>query len=402
MTDEVAALVLENNRLQTLALSIAELGGAEALPAQVRAIEILEESGRLNRSVEGLDSNEGLMRRAYDHRGLTRPELAVLLSTAKLALQAAIEGSALPDDPALEPDLMGDFPKRMQERHADAIRNHRLRREIIATRLANRFVNRLGMLAPFALSEEEGASWAQAAAGFAAAERLFDMRRVWREIEQLDVAEPVRLRLFDQTAEALQFHIADLVRSTSPTMTTGEITVLLEPGLAKLDASVDQLLRSEARGQAEAMSAQLLEQGVPEAVARRIVRLFEMNGAVGIAALGQRRKMDELALTRAYTRLGEALGLDWAQSAAGRFAASDQWERLLTASLARDFEQLRLGFLDRRGNDDPEAAVERWLQSQAARIAQFRKLVERARTSSATTISMLAQIAAQARVLLAR
>ena len=402
MTEDVAALVLENNRLQTLALSIAELGGAAALPAQVRAIEILEESGRLNRSVEGLDSNEGLLRRAYDHRGLTRPELAVLLSTSKLALQDAIEASPLPDDPSLEPDLMGDFPKRMQERHADAIRSHRLRREIIATRIANRFVNRLGVLAPFALGEEEGASWAQAAAGFAAAERLFDMRRLWREIEQLEVAEDVRLRLFDQVGRALQFHIADIVRSTNPNSTPGDITALLEPGLAKLDAAVDQLLRSEARAQAEAITKQLLDQGVPQAVTRRVVRLFEMNGAVGIAALGQRRKMDELAVTRAYTRLGEALGLDWAQSASGRHAASDQWERLLTASLARDFEQLRLGFLDRRGNSDPEAAVERWLASQAARIAQFRQLVNRARASPATTVAMLAQIAAQARVLLAR
>jgi glutamate dehydrogenase len=39
------ALVLEDNRLQTLALSIAERGGPTAVPALVRAIELLEESG---------------------------------------------------------------------------------------------------------------------------------------------------------------------------------------------------------------------------------------------------------------------------------------------------------------------------------------------------------------------
>jgi glutamate dehydrogenase len=402
MTDDVAQLVLENNRLQTLALSIAELGGPGAVPAQVRAIEILEESGRLNRAVEGLDSNEALLRRVGDHRGLTRPELSVLLSTSKLALQDAIETSPLADDPALEIDLMNDFPKRMQKHHGDAIRKHRLRREIISTRLANRFVNRLGILAPFALAEEEGASWAQAAAGFAAAERLFNATQLWREIDQLEVAEDVRLRLFHQVGNALQFHIGDIIRSVDPDLTSGEITDLLAPGLAKLEASVDQLLRTETRAQADAMTERLRSQGVLENVASHIVHLFKMNGAIGIAALGRKHQLDEIALTHSYTRLGEALGLDWAQSAISRIVPVDQWERLLTASLARDFEQLRLGFLDRRADADPEASVEQWLKAQDARIAQFRGLVDRARTAAAPSLSMLAQIAAQTRVLLAR
>ncbi|HKR25527.1 MAG TPA: NAD-glutamate dehydrogenase domain-containing protein, partial [Allosphingosinicella sp.] len=101
MTDDIAELVLEDNRLQTLALSIAERGGARALPRLIRVIEILEESGRLNRAVEGLEGNEELLRRAQASLGLTRPELAVLLSTSKMRLQAAIEGSKFTDDPTL-------------------------------------------------------------------------------------------------------------------------------------------------------------------------------------------------------------------------------------------------------------------------------------------------------------
>ena len=73
----------------------------------------------------------------------------------------------------------------------------------------------------------------------------------------------------------------------------------------------------------------------------------------GIAALAARKKIDELALTRAYTRLGEALGIDWAQQQVARFVPADQWERLLTAGLARDFEQLRIDFLARIRGKDP-------------------------------------------------
>ena len=402
MTEEIAALVLEDNRLQTLALSIAEKGGATALPQLVRVIEILEESGKLNRAVEGLDSNEDLLRRAQQNLGLTRPELAVLLSTAKMRLQAAIEAARFTDDPTLEGELLAAFPPEMQRRHKRAILAHRLKKEIIATKVANRFVNRLGIIAPFALTEEEGASFGQAAAAFLAAERLFDMDSLWAELDAADVPEEVRLALFAQAATGLQMHIADMLRVTSPNMTPGELVETLRPGLRKLNAMVDDLLRPEARAEAGSLRAELDAMGAPKPIAGRIVRLVELNGAVGLAMLGRKLGIDEVQLTRAYTKLGEALGLDWAQNAANHFQARDQWERLLTAGLARDFEQLRLEFLERRKSADPKAAVDQWVADQGPRIEQFRRTVERARTATVTTAPMLAQIATQARVLLGR
>ena len=401
MTDDVADLVLEDNRLQTLALSIAERGGARDLPQLVRVIELLEESGRLNRSVEGLESNEELLRRAQDNRGLTRPELAILLSTAKMRLQTAIEMAAFTDDETLTPELCNAFPKQMQERHGDAILQHRLRKEIIATKIANRFVNRLGIVAPFALTEEEGAAFGQAAAAFVAAERLFDMQRLWSDIDSADVAEQVRLALFERASSGLQLHIADLLRCTSSDMRPGEMVDRLRPGLDKLNNACDELLRTEAKAEAGSLRAQMEALNAPGDISARIVRLFELNGAIGLALLGKKIGVDEVILTKAYTKLGEALGLDWAQNAANHFQARDQWERLLTAGLARDFEQLRLEFLERR-KGDPKEIVDQWVAAQGPRIDQFRRTVDRARTASVTTAPMLAQIATQARVLLAR
>jgi glutamate dehydrogenase len=402
MTDDVAAIVLEDNRLQTLALSIAERGGAQALPPLVRAIEILEEGGRLNRQVEGLESNEELLRRAQENRGLTRPELAVLLSTTKLALQAALEAGKITEDETLTPDLCNAFPKVMQERHGEAIVQHRLRGPIIATKIANRFVNRLGITAVFSLTEEEGASFGQAAACFVAAERLFDMASLWQALDTEAMSEEVRLELFDQASRGLQLHIADMLRVTSAATKIDEMVATLQPGLDQLTASLSDLLREEARGQGEMQRARLRELGAPDGIANRIVQLFELNGGIGISALAQKLGVDPIPLTRAYTKLGEALGLDWAQAAANRFEARDQWERLLTAGLARDFEQLRLEFLERRKAADPKGAVDQWVQRQGARIDQFRRTVDRARTAPVTTAPMLAQIATQARVLLAR
>ena len=71
---------------------------------------------------------------------------------------------------------------------------------------------------------------------------------------------------------------------------------------------------------------------------RRVLGLLTV---FGLAALSSKRSQDVLALTRAYTRIGEVLGIDWAQQQISAFTPSDQWERLLVAGLARDFEQLR-------------------------------------------------------------
>jgi glutamate dehydrogenase len=402
MTDEVAAIVLEDNRLQTLALSIAERAGAAGLPPLIRAIEILEESGRLNRAVEGLQSNEELMRRAQEDRGLTRPELAVLLSTSKMALQAALEAGKITEDPTLTPELLAAFPRTMQEKEREAILEHRLRREIIATKIANRFVNRLGITTIFSLSEEEGASFGQAAAAFVAAERLFGMDEFWRQLDTADLPEHLRLELYEQTARALQLHIADILRNSSSAMKLAEMVETLAPGLERLNGAVGGLLRREVAAEAVARRQRLAELGAPDAIAGHIVRLFELNGAVGIAALGRRLDTDVIALTNAYTRLGEVLGLDWAQGAANRYQARDQWERLLTAGLAREFEQLRLDFLYRKRSAEPTEAVEAWVTAQGPRIEQFRGVIDRARHAPVTTAPMLAQIATQARVLLGR
>jgi glutamate dehydrogenase len=400
MTDDVAALVLENNRLQTLSLSLAERGGAAALPAQVRVIEIMESSGRIDRAAESLETSDELLRRAQDRRGLTRPELAIILSHGKRAFQDAIETTEIAADPALTPLLHDSFPRAMQKRFATAIDAHRLRREIIATRMANRLVNRLGIVAPFELAEEEGASLAQVVSVYFAADMIFDLEETMGMIEAAKLTEDGRLALFDIAATTARLHLADLLRATDPAATPGQIAERLKPGIKRLDQATKKPLRSEARTQASALRALVEGHGAETALANRIVRLAELDGAVGIADLCKTRGFDEIDATVAYVRLGEAIGLDWAKSASIRCTTSDPWEKLLLAGLTRDFEQFRFDLLGRLEGKDPLGAVEQWLEAEASRIAQFRALVDRARTAAASSAAMLAQIGGHARVLL--
>lgn len=401
MTDDVSKLVLEDNRLQALGLSIAERGGTQALPSYVRLIEIFESTGKLDRKVEGLAGSEELLRRGQEDRGLTRPELAVLLSTSKLALQDAIEHSDLAEDPTMNAELLRAFPGEMQDKFPKAIEEHQLRKEIIATKVANRMINRLGLIYPFELAEEEGSSLADIAAVFVAAERLFDMDKIWTALDTAKVDEATRLALFSQSAAALGSQMADILR-IMPGAQPGQIVADLKAGVDRINAKVDQLLGEVGKRNAEQMAARLADAGADSKLIEPVVRLFKIDGIVGLADLADRLGIDEGKATVAFTVLGAALGLDWAQTAAARMSPSDPWARLLVNGLARDFQHMRLEFLARAKGGDVHEHVQKWLDRNKDRVSQFRLLIDRARLAPSPDGVMLAQIAGQARGLLAR
>ena len=401
MADDVAHLVLEDNRLQTLALSIAERGGGAALPLLTRMIETFETQGRLDRMVEGLAANDELIRRAQNGQGLTRPELAVLLATAKLTLQDAIEHVDTRDDAVLDSELAAAFPAAMRKGHAPAIATHQLRDQIIATKLANRIVNRMGLIHPFELAEEEGVSLGQVGLAFAAIEVLHSAAAVWKSIETAPIGEDARLMLFEQFAIELRVQMADLLRNGWAGAKPSAVIAALAPGLKRLSGELDKLLLAETRIHTEGFAKRLADAGVSKTLAAPLVMLAKLDGTIGVASVARRIAVDELALARGFTQVGAELGLDWAQGAAMRLTPSDPWERLLAAGLARDFQTMRLDFLARIGGAAPEAAAQAWLSVHKTQVARFRDLTKRAQAATAPSTAMLAQIAGQARQLLA-
>lgn len=407
MTDEVGAMVLEDNRLQALALSIAETGGAKATAAQIRLIETLEEKGDLDRRTEGLADSAALARRASDGVGMTRPELAVLLSSTKLLLQDAIEHSDLPDDPGMERLLLDYFPAPMRKTFKPEILGHALRREIIATVLANKVINCLGLVNPFELAEEESVELAEVAGAFFAAVELFDIDDLWEQLENADLPEAARLMLFERTASAVRGQMADLLRRHASTSQPSGIVAELSLGIHELSETADSLLAAEAREQTATLRASFIAAGTPESLAAQVTHLYDIDGAVGLASLSLDAGIDAAKLTKAFTDLGAMLGLDWAQGTAALMEPSDIWERLLVAGLARDFQQMRLDFLRRlsrrkHAKSDPVRAVEAWGQEHTAAIQQFRSMVGRAQARSPVAPAILAQIASQARNVLGR
>lgn len=210
MTDDVAYLVLRDNYLQTLALSMAETRAAELLPLHGRLMHKLERKGLLNRKIEFLPDDEEIQERIRSSRGLTRPELAVLMAYAKIDLYEEILNSNLPDDKGLESDLFRYFPKELHTSFKDGVLQHRLRREIIATFTTNSIINRGGLHIVQMLQEKTGRSAAEVARAYTMLRDVFSLRDLWKDIEKLDNNVP------DATLVEIYTRIGKMIERATP------------------------------------------------------------------------------------------------------------------------------------------------------------------------------------------
>ncbi len=402
MTDEVATSVLSDNWAQTLVLSVAESHAAERLPAHVQLMEMLEANGLLDRAVEGLPGPREIEERKRLGRGLTRPELAVLLSYTKMELKAALVDSPLVSDPLTEEDLLGAFPPMMRQPYANEIGNHQLRREIIATKLANLLVNRGGLTLAHDLAAELGCPLSTIAAAFVSARTLFNLDSLWKSIDSAEVPATVALGLHAEAASVTRALVGDLARR-SGAESPAKLSTRLAPGLKRLIGHLDRLLKPEPRAQVEAIRQRLILAGAPAEVVDWIATLYALTGAAGVVALAADFGLDESKTALAYTRLGEALGIDWAQGAAHALHPADNWERLLAATSERSFETMRLDLLRRLATEggNPLAQAEDWLKAHQNEVTALARTIQAARQSGAPTVPMIAQLATIARNALA-
>ena len=277
MTDEVAALVLRNNYLQTLALSLAERSGVEDMGFQQRLIQTLEQRGELDRAVEVLPDDMVIADRIKRSQPFTRPELAVLLAYAKLSLYAELLESPVPDDPYLGRELTRYFPKELVQAFPDALEKHRLRREIIATQLANSMINRGGPSLVVRIADQTGASSAAIASAFAAARNSFDMPALNEEINALDGKVPgkVQLELYEAVQNLLLDRLVWFLRNVDLSAGLANIVDHYRHGVEAVAAALETL-PPEALAARQARTAGLAKAGVPDALARRIAGLPEL------------------------------------------------------------------------------------------------------------------------------
>ncbi len=195
MTEDVSELVLRNNYLQTLAISLSKRRGMEAFTHQQRLIQNLEERNLLDREVEDLPDDTVMAERRASDESLTRAEIGVLLAYAKIVALDDLVASDVPDDPYLHTMLIDYFPKAMQKPYRKEIDNHRLRREITATVLANSMINRGGPTFITRVTDRTGASLDEIARAYVVVRDAFGFPDLNARVDTLDVRISGELQL---------------------------------------------------------------------------------------------------------------------------------------------------------------------------------------------------------------
>src|SRR5690554_465616 len=213
MTDEVSRLVLRDNYTQSQALAIAEMASRKDLAPFENLINQLEAEGKLNRELEYLPSSLELEERAANKTGLTRPELAIVLAYAKADVKKQILDSDLPEDPWLAKAMKRAFPEVLVKRYPTELANHRLKRELVATMLANQLVDHLGIAFVHHLQATSDLSISDIIRGYAASRDIFNLEATWQAINDLDyqVDASLQLELMQQLAVSVEKSIGSLV-----------------------------------------------------------------------------------------------------------------------------------------------------------------------------------------------
>jgi glutamate dehydrogenase len=344
MTDEVSELVLSDNAAQTRALYNARAQARALLDVHTRYLNVLERTGRLNRGLEFLPTDDELAERGAAGSGLVMPEFAVLLAYSKIWVYDELLASDLPDDAFLTAELRDYFPTAVRHRYADRLPDHPLRREITATRVTNAMVNRAGSTFAFRLSEEVGLPVPHIARAHIASWEIFGLADLQAEIESLaDVSTEAQIRLLLEVRTLAERASRWLLRNRRQPLDVRGTVEHFRPAVPVLADEIPRLLAGseEAAEAFGAVIARLTADGVPEALARRVAALPALFSALDVIDVASATGRDLQEVAGVYFALDQHLRLDWLRERILRLPRDDRWQALARAALRDDLYAVR-------------------------------------------------------------
>jgi len=390
MTEDVAGLVLIDNYDQTGALTLVQASAADDLDSHERFIKRLESEGKLSRRVEGLPTTGEIAALRSAGFGLTRPELAKLIAYAKIDLFDALMATKAPEDPAFHEPLKAYFPQELWKFEAQ-MGSHRLRREIIATQLANDVINRCGPSFVDRVVEVSRADPVPVALAFEAGRRIYDLEALVARINALDNQVPAAAQtaLHQRVAAALRRVSNYLARNagfdqeTPPSVL--EVVALYKEPVAVQRTRIWEEISDVERARAEVRQAALMELGAPEDLAREAAVLTPMTTALDVADLARRAKWPIQPASMLHCAVGAEFGLDALRDAASTLSLEQHWDRLVVRRAAEDFADIQLKLAEVAAGaigKPPDEAPDDWAeQSVRDWIAGLGQPAQRARAT---------------------
>ncbi|AXG78147.1 NAD-glutamate dehydrogenase [Streptomyces paludis] len=383
MTDEVGALVLRNNYAQNTALGNAGSQAPSLLHAHQRFMRRLARDGHLNRALEFLPSDRQIRELLATGKGLSQPELAVLLAYTKITTADELIHTGLPDDPYLRKLLHAYFPRQLRERFAEQIDGHALRREIITTVLVNDTVNAGGSTFLHRLREETGASVEEIVRAQTAAREIFGLNAVWDAVEALDNRVPaeVQTRIRLHSRRLVERGTRWLLGNRPQPLEIAGTIEFFAAGVERVWAQLPTMLRGAELEWYQGILAELTGAGVPEELALRVAGFSSAFPALDVVAIADRTDQDPLAVAEVYYDLGDRLRITRLMDRIIELPRADRWQSMARASIREDLyaahaaltaDVLAVG----DGDSTPEERFKAWEEKNAAILGRSRATLD--------------------------
>jgi glutamate dehydrogenase len=383
MTDEVGTLVLRNNYAQNVALANAVAQSPSLLHAHQRFMRRLGRDGALDRGLEFLPNDRQIRELLNSGKGLSQPELAVLLAYTKITVADELIGTELPDDPYLRELLHAYFPTLLREKFPEAIDGHALRREIITTVLVNDTVNTGGSTFLHRLREETGASIEEIVRAQTAARAIFRLSQVWDAVEDLDNRVPadVQTRMRLHSRRLVERGTRWLLNNRPQALRIGETIDFFAERVERVWAQLPQLLRGADLEWYQSILDELTGVGVPEELALRVAGFSSAFPILDIVAIADRSGTEALAVAEVYYDLADRLRITDLMDRIIELPRSDRWQSMARASIREDLFAAHAALTSdvlAAGDDSatPEERFKAWEDKNAAILGRARTTLE--------------------------
>lgn len=382
MTDEVSEIVIKDNYRQTQSISITESRAPSMVKEHMRFIHGLEKTVNLDRALEFLPTDDELLEREADGRGLTRAELAVLLAYGKIELKDSLRIPEVTENSYFESYLLEYFPKPLRQKYLTNMQSHPLKDEIIAMCLANEMANLMGTNFAFRVIDEVGANIGEVAQCYVMAKEAFNLTSLCESIEALDNKVPaiVQTKMMFQARRIVRRATRWFVRNRSKDQTIEEVINFFKKGITELQKNVHKTLEAkEAQGIEKEISS-LVEQGVPAKLAKQVGYLSTMFSAMDIIELSIENELPVLTVAEVYYKLGAEVDLHWFLNQIIAQPVSNHWQAFARSAFREELDYQQRNLIEAvlpltSKYKAPETRIKHFLADHDDLLSRWREMV---------------------------
>ena len=397
MTDEVAALVLQNNYRQTQAISLAKFQASARSNEYRRFINYLENQGRLNRALEFIPTDEEIVERQGHGKSLTRPELSVLLSYAKVMLKEALTNSDIGEDETIATAIESAFPHTLATKFPQELYRHRLRREIVGTQVANDMINNLGITVAHRLLETTGASTVDIAKAYVVSREVFQFEAFQHYIKSLDnrVSSEFQAELMTNMIRRVRRGTRWFLRNRRMNLSPKDDIPRFTNGLELVYQSTREYAQGSAKEAWQQRSERYSEQGVPDEWALRLAMPDNLFSGLGVVESAHKADADLGLASQLFVQLLDRLDLNWFATQLSEVKVESYWQALARESFLDELEaQLRsltvalIAYLEHNKGLDIDNLVSQWYSDHELLVHRWKQMVNEVQGAQVTDYAM--------------